>query len=244
MTTPVQAAWKNGVVLWDALKTFPDLERVNRYIELWDRVFPQIPKDLSLRPITFEPQPLLAEDPTKLYWELDKLQKTLQSEILNLLERGHLLGIGYTTPRYRDAEPVWIDAALWNGGRVSWDDSELWTADKQFSEVRIVRPMVPSLTPSLTTPAIELELGEPTKRGRPPSGPAIRSAYAAAKAAHKIDFSRSLADNLSVIQSYADVPIKTGSSAPRGFGYDAVRRAIGEEFKRDKAQATSAKSSA
>ncbi|MGH6973239.1 MAG: hypothetical protein ACRED7_11880, partial [Stellaceae bacterium] len=136
-------------------------------------------------------------------------------------------------------EPMWISADCWNeGGRISWDNSELWVHGKIFADIRVVRPRVPTtISESSIAQVVQLAPSPGQNRsGRPTRAPEIKAAYEELNSEGRIDFSNSLRANLPVIQSRVHSRAGSDSKLTTGLEYNAVRKAIGAEFQKEKAE--------
>ncbi len=231
--------------LSEALEMYSSEEIWREFETLHEKLFPEIPADLPLQPIKWEPQPPLAVSPTEELPKYFGLHEKLKAEIIVLLRKGELLGVGFIRPKYRDAEPRWISANYWNDGcQISWDNSELWAHGKVFADVRVVRPQVPTtISDESDTQAIRLAASPGRNRsGRPSRASEIKAAYEELKLEDKIDFS-SLRANLSAIQSRVHTRAGSDPTSTKDLEYNAVRKAISAEFRKDKAERASSKPS-
>jgi len=245
MTTLPKAAWDQGVTISEAVETYSSDELWGQFETLHEKLFPEIPADLPQEPIDWNPQPLLAASPTEEFPKYLEIQERLKAEIITLLRNGDLLGVGFLRPKYRGSEPMWISADCWNpAARISWENSELWVYGKIFAEIRIVRPRNRvAISDNSATEAIRLAPFPGRDRaGRPTRANEIKAAYDELKLEGRIDFS-SLRANLGEIQSRVQKRAGVDSNLTTGLRYNAVRKAIGAEFQKDKAERASQKSS-
>jgi hypothetical protein len=219
MTGPTLSAWNEGVSLWNAVEKYSNEQLWNEYIILDDDLF-------SPR----ENYP----DPVNNFQELAQkhtiIGNQLTSEILTLLKTGLLLAVAYRSPRLRHQDPVLIDSDSWRRGKVNWERSELWIDGNRFEEVRVLRPPA-----SKTAEAIAaISPAEPQRSpGRPSRAKEIKAAYTEVRDAGKIDFALSLNANLPTIQQ--GVHALSGNLSNEGLKYEAIRHAVGKQFRRDKA---------
>lgn len=243
MTSLSKIAWDRGVKLSEALEMFSSDELWREFETLHEKLFPEIPADLRPEPIKWEPQPQLAVSPTAELPKYLELRKKVETEIIGFLRTGKLLGVGFLKPNFRGAEPRWISANDWNDGcKISWDNSGLYTKDKDFTDVRVVRPKVPiSISDASDMQAIQLAPFPGRNRsGRPSLASEIKTAYEELKSEDKLDFG-SLRANLSAIQFRVNKRIGADPASTKDLRYNAVRKAIGEEFLRDKLENDSSK---
>ena len=239
MTTPPKSAWDRGVTLAEALETYSSDELWRQIEPLNEKYLLVMPADLPPEPIRPEPQPLLAVSPIEDYPKFLELLEKLRAEIISLLGNGELLGVGFLRPKHRGTEPMWISADCWNeGGRISWDNSELWVYGKIFAEVRIVRPRVPTAIGENSTAQVVQLAPSPgrNRSGRPTRAPEIKAAYEELKSEGGIDFGSSVRANLPAIRSRVNQKAGSDPASTQGLEYEAVRKAIGAEFQRDKAE--------
>lgn len=245
MTTSPKSAWDRGVTLSEAVEVYSSDELWRQIEPLNERYLLVMPADLPPEPIKREPQPLLEVSPTEDYPKFLELLEKLKAEIISLLRNGELLGVGFLRPKHRGVEPRWISANHWNEGcRPSWDNSELWADGKVFTDVRVVRPQVPTtISEGSDTQAIHLAPSPGLNRSeRPSRSPEIKAAYEELKSDGGIDFSNSLRANLPVIQSRVHSRAGSDPTSTKDLEYNAVRKAIGAKFQTDKAEKASSKS--
>jgi hypothetical protein len=173
-------------------------------------------------------------DPVRHFQELSHkhtiIGNQLTSETLTLLKTGLLSGVAYKSPRLRNQNPIWIEPNFWERGVVNWEESELHIDGSRFEQIHVIRP--PS---SKTAEAIaDISPAEPPRSpGRPSRAKEIKAAYTEVRDAGKIDFALSLNANLPTIQQ--GVHALSGNPSNQGLKYEAIRRAVGEQFERDKA---------
>lgn len=245
MTTLPKSAWDQGVTISEAIETYSNDELWGQFETLHEKLFPEIPADLPQEPIDWNPQPLLEASPTVEFPKYLEIRERLKAEIIALLRNGTLLGIGFLRPKYRGSEPMWISADCWIAdARISWENSELWVHGKIFAEIRVVRPHDRvSISDSSATQAVRLApIPGPNRAGRPTRANEIKAAYDELKLEGRINFS-SLRANLGDIQSHVQKRAGADSKLLTGLQYNAVRKAIGAEFQKDKAERVSSKSS-
>lgn len=239
MTALPKSAWDQGVTLSEALEIYSSDELWQQIEPLNEKYLLVMPEDLPPEAIKWGPQTPLAVSPTQDYPKFLELHEKLKAEIRSLLRNGELLGVGFLRPQHHGTEPMWISADCWNeGGRISWDNSELWVHGKIFADIRVVRPRVPTtISESSIAQVVQLAPSPGQNRsGRPTRAPEIKAAYEELNSEGRIDFSNSLRANLPVIQSRVHSRAGSDSKLTTGLEYNAVRKAIGAEFQKEKAE--------
>jgi len=230
MTITLGTARKEGLTLWDALEEYSDRALWNEYERGRNRFIPKLPpQDLPPEPIDWRTTPPLPTDPVQDYLMFQQVEERLKQGLLELLRSGNLLSTGYHSPRSRDQKPVWIVADRWALGRVSWEDSELWLPGEVFEDVLVVRS--PALRAAAALEAIPAPASTPSP-GRPSRKDEILPAYIALRDARKIDF-ESLNRNIRSIQEFIK-NLSENQTGTKGFGSETIRKAIRDQFLRDK----------
>jgi hypothetical protein len=236
MTISALSAWKEGVSLWGAVEKYSNEHLWNESITISEELSPKIQEYQPNEPIKWEAAPPLEEDPVKRYQiltnRLSRIDDQLKSEIIMLLSTGNLLAVGYVPPRLRGRDPIWIDRDCWDRGKVDWAQSQLWGDRNRIEEVRVVRP--PAATAAEAIASISPTI-PPRSPGRPSRAEEIKLAYSALREERKIDFTRSLRGNLTIIQQ-AVHKLSEGPPDLKGLGYEAVRLAVGQQFRQDQAR--------
>jgi hypothetical protein len=210
---------------------------------LHEKLFPEIPADLPPEPIRWESQPQLAVSPTAELPKYQELQKNIEIEIIGLLRTGGLLGVGFLKPKFRGAEPRWIPANDWNDDcKISWENSGLYSKDKDYADVHVVRPKVPiSISAASDMLAIQLAPSPGRNRsGRPSLASEIKAAYEELKSEDKIDFG-SIGANVAAIKSRVCSRFGLDPASTKSLKYDAVRKVITADFRKDKIEYKSSK---
>jgi|ERR1700733_1202675 len=246
MTTLPKAAWDRGKSLSAALETFSSDDLWQEFEPLHEKFTETIPTDFPHEKIKLEPQPLLELSPTEEFPKYLALLERLKSEIVVFLRTGKLLGVGFLRPKNRGAEPRWISADYWNDGyknKISWENSELWSDGKVFTDVRVVRPQVPiTIGEGADNQNIQLAPSPSRKRpGRPSLASEIKAAYDELKSEGKIDFG-SIGANVSAIKFRVCSRAGLDPTSTKGLEYDAIRKVITTDFRKDKTEHKSLKS--
>ena len=226
------AAWQEGVPLWAAVEKYSPEALWNRYVELRNTARPYVPDGPIITPTLADGSSTVSDSPLGQLAELSALEHELTSAIVDLLCGQKLFALGYLKPRLRrNAEPILISAEFWKQGEIDWNNSEFLFEHVTYIEVRVI-------------PSPEFREGDKVDaelQPREPGGPSLKSdmetVYADLKRTNKIDFKKSLRANLPAIQKAVRERVDPARPLAeiRGIKYEAVRMAIGDQFKRDKA---------
>jgi hypothetical protein len=233
------SAWQEGVSVWGAVEKYSNETLWNEYVTLTNVLFPPISEDLIDELREWKPDPPLDEDPVERFLKLNHrrnlIEDQVKSEILTLLKTEFILAVAYTSPRLRGRDPIWIEPDCWGRGKVDWTRSELWVDGSRFEEVRIIQPLTSTAAEAVAAiPPIVPE----RKPGRPSRAEEIELAHVPLRKAGKIDFTRSLRANLHTIQQ-AVHELNGNPQDLKGLRYEAVRLAVGEQFRQDQARSNS-----
>jgi hypothetical protein len=210
------------------LETFADPATAADYKELASLVLPRLPPD-DLAPLPSVSSKPSEDDPSRTYGRFLDARDKARREILHLLKTGELLAVGYIASDRRRETPQWIAARGWETGRVSWDESQLWTDSNEiFEEVRIIQ----SRDANTAAIAATMELPPASRRrGRPSRRDRIIEAYRALRDAGKIDF-RALHLNYASVRELV-MRMNADQASDKGLSDEAIRSAISAGFKRD-----------
>jgi hypothetical protein len=225
---PTLAAWEQGLPLREALVKFSNQASLAaEYQELSSYIFPKLlpPADLPQK-YNWSPQPPLHYDPSTLYPRFRGVEELLQRRITDRIISRELLVL---RRRKVGHPPELVPVCLWQTGRISRDESELWTATDAF-EFRLIE------TPEASTAAIMAAIPavEPLRKRGPSSNSRwIIQAYDELLTHHKIEFSRSFEANIPRIRSVAQC-LRAGDPNARGFGHSSIANALSKRFQQDK----------
>jgi hypothetical protein len=236
MAIPSLSAWEDGVSLWGAVEKYTNEALWNQYVTLKDELHLTVRPEIFKQDFARGPDPPLDEDPVKryqlLYEKFVRIETQLTSEILTSLTIGVLLAVGYTSPRLRGRVPVWIEPECWGTGKVDWAQSELWADGNRFEEVRIIQSHASAAAEAVASIS---PTKPPRHPGRPSRADEIRSAYKTLRDSGKINFMLSLRANLPTIREGVHA-LSGNPSDQQGLGDEAMRRVLGEQFKRDQVE--------
>lgn len=221
------SAWNTGVTLLEAMEQFADPDLSAEYGELYHKMFPPIPS-VDLRPLFRNTSPApLPYDPVLDLLRLNSLGDKLKAQILESLNGGKLLAVGYALPRRRNQKPEWVQPDHWAVGLPNWDNSELWGRGYGYTDVRVIQAAADptAIAASMPVPETRRPPGRPTHRHL------IMQAYETLRDMDRIDY-RSFSRNIPSIRELA-LRLSGEPSKSVGLGDETIRSTLSEEFKRD-----------
>lgn len=223
-------AWAEGVPLLEALEKYSAEDRWTRYVVLRDELGPYVPDEPIVMPAPPPAASNVSDSPFGRLAERYVLQCEIMDEVQALLSAEHLFGIGYRAPKRRDVEPIWIAASDWTGGTIGWTTSSLSNDAVTYVEVRVIA------SPEARDAELAVAAQRKTEARSHTLARRIRDAYDELRRENKINF-KSLRVNRPAIEKAVARMLdpRRLNAEIRGVGYEAVRAAIGEQFKKDRA---------
>jgi hypothetical protein len=169
MTRSTSTDWEAGYSPWDAVAKFADSKLWNEYAPLQSRFCFPVPEDLiQPAPIDYNPPPM--QDPLRDFTRFTELDAELKDWMLCGLQSGDFVAVAYPKIRLRGAKPIQLTLLQWKAGKYSWDCNELWAADAEYGEIRVLPVVMENLHRKRSSE-------EKPKRGRPSYNKEVLTAW-------------------------------------------------------------------
>jgi hypothetical protein len=230
--------WKKGKTLYASIyvftasnlqKKYNDLEQEDKSRNPWKddpSAIPNISGGLAAVSETIFHKGKMNDARDELKWNL--LENILSEKVI---------GLGYEAPVTTVSKPKIIPLHLWPRKikELNWDNSSILKHGINFSDIRLVKKSAfkkkPDNKKPISLPKIRIE---DKKTGRPSLKEKVIEAYKFLKKEDSIDYSKTLKSHTEIIQKTVQAlnPEITGTA---GMAHEAIRRAISERFKVDKA---------
>lgn len=154
--------------------------------------------------------------------------RELQAGLVHRIMCIDLISYGFVFPRKADDCPIEIPPDLWQCA-IDWKKSEIEGHGLKLSGVRLL--------PASWVPKILVETAkaniESIRPGRPSLRPEIEAAYAALRAADRIDLSRSLSSHFPAIVAFVKAHAGITDDKPRGLSDKLLYKVLGDIYHDD-----------
>ncbi|TAN59447.1 MAG: hypothetical protein EPN20_15040 [Magnetospirillum sp.] len=166
------------------------------------------------------------------FQKLSSLMSGMQTTFLRQALTGRFIAYGFVTPRKPDDQPTEVPADLWQR-TIDWKKSEIEGHGLRMAGVRL---LLPSSVPQILAEMPKTDI-KPVRPGRPSLRPRIEAAYAALKAAGRIDLSQTLSSHFPSIVIFVKAQAGITEEKPRGLSDKLLYKVLGGIYRDDQLKA-------